>query len=459
MVSVSYSAVVDWDAAKQLFVAAVPPLSISICGATMEEAMNKVREAIVAAGVALPTPIVFVFNQAPSTTSETPRFPSSPNGIGRERAPRVAEFFAGIGLVRMALERAGCRVVYANEIDAWRQGIYEANFDAAGFVCGDVREVHGTDIPDIEIATASFPCIDLSLAGNRAGLTGEDSGLVVEFLRILNEMGQRRPPVILLENVLGFATSSHGEDLRGAIQRLNDLGYACDVLMLDARRFTPQSRPRLFVVGVLGGAAISDQWTPSEVRPAWLVKFARSRPELRLRFMQLPPLPVQANQGLSNIVEQFQPNHDVWWDVQRLGAFLSSLSPINSARLEALRRAECISYAAAYRRTRKEKAVWEIRADNIAGCLRTTRGGSSKQALVEAGYGNARVRWMTAREYARLQGAPDLNSGDATESQAKFALGDAVCVPVIEWLARHYLVPVVNEYPAPREIKPVSVYA
>jgi DNA (cytosine-5)-methyltransferase 1 len=66
---------------------------------------------------------------------------------------------------------------------------------------------------------------------------------------------------------------------------------------------------------------------------------------------------------------------------------------------------------------------------------------------------------MTAREYARLQGAPELNFGGATESQAKFALGDAVCVPVIEWLARHYLVPVVKEFLVRKQVETTSVYA
>ena len=77
----------------------------------------------------------------------------------------------------------------------------------------------------------------------------------------------------------------------------------------------------------------------------------------------------------------------------------------------------------------------------MAGCLRITRGGSSKQALVEAGAGEARVRWLTPREYARLQGAPDLRLGDAHPHQAYFAFGGVVCVPAVAWLAERYLRP------------------
>jgi len=360
-------------------------------------------------------------------------------------APRVAEFFAGIGLVRMAMERAGCRVVYANEIDAWRKKIYEANFDATGFSCGDVREVHGKDVPAIEIATASFPCTDLSLAGNRAGLTGKDSVLVSEFLRIIREMKERKPLAVLLENVIGFATSNDGEDLRATVDRLNKEGYVCDVLTLDARRFIPQSRPRLFVIGILGSTRSVGEWMPSELHPAWVMRFAHKYPELQLNFKRLPEPPSKSKKELGDIVEHFQPNNSVWWDARRLDAFLTSLSTINSQRLVDLRHSPNIAYAAAYRRTRGGDAVWEIRGDSLAGCLRPSRGGSSKQAVVEAGNGKVRVRWMTAREYARLQGAPNLDFGSATENQVKFALGDAVCVPAIQWLARNYLVPLVTE--------------
>jgi DNA (cytosine-5)-methyltransferase 1 len=104
-------------------------------------------------------------------------------------SPRVAEFFAGIGLVRMALEQEGCKVVFSNDISPKKQAIYAENFDPSAFVCSDIRDLCGGDVPDVEIATASFPCTDLSLAGNRAGLAGSESSTLLEFLRILGEMG------------------------------------------------------------------------------------------------------------------------------------------------------------------------------------------------------------------------------------------------------------------------------
>src|SRR5690606_4321850 len=138
--------------------------------------------------------------------------------------------------------------------------------------------------------------------------------------------------------------------------------------------------------------------------------------------------------GLSSIVESVPPEDERWWDERRTAAFLASLSAIQAERLDALRKAKGISYRTAYRRTRNGVPMWEIRSDDIAGCLRTASGGSSKQALVKAGRGEVRVRWMTPREYARLMGADDYRLDGVRRNQALFGFGDAVCVPAVAWL-------------------------
>jgi DNA (cytosine-5)-methyltransferase 1 len=365
--------------------------------------------------------------------------------VGRRTTapPRAAEFFAGIGLVRSALEDAGFAVVFANDIEAKKRDMYAANFDAADFVCGDVRDVGGSSVPDIELATASFPCTDLSLAGNRAGLAGVQSSMFWEFARVLEEMGSRRPSAVLLENVPSFATSHGGADLRGALAKLNELGYSCDLLVIDARRFVPQSRPRLFIVGV-EEPQDDDDWT-SELRPPWVRDFAARHPDLRLhaRGLKLPPMAVPT---LADVVERLTPNDPRWWPLERVGRFEESLSPIQTDRLARLRNSRRLGWASAYRRTRHGQAVWEIRDDLISGCLRTARGGSSRQAVVQGGRGSVRVRWMTPREYARLQGAPDYKLEESvTVNQALFGFGDAVCVPAVAWIAESYLHPAVGE--------------
>lgn len=105
-------------------------------------------------------------------------------------------------------------------------------------------------------------------------------------------------------------------------------------------------------------------------------------------------------------------------------------------------RADRVSWGTAYRRTRDGVPRAEIRVDGTAGCLRAMRGGSSRQILVEAGHHRLKVRFMKPVEYARLMGAPDFPLDGLAEHQALFGFGDAVCVPVIQWIAESYLTPV-----------------
>ena len=368
--------------------------------------------------------------------------------------PRVAEFFAGIGLVREALEGVGFDVVWANDIEPSKMALYEANYGAEHFSLRDIRDVVGDDIPDVSLATASFPCTDLSLAGNRAGFAGEESSMFWEFARVLDEMGTRRPPLVLLENVPSFATSHGGNDFAQAIRKLNDLDYACGAFILDARWFLPQSRPRLFIVGSASG--LPEPWTATDGTFAPVQQLFATHPEPDLVPLVVP-MPDVAPPSLAETVERLSTDDARWWDTERVARFVESLSPIQTRRLERLRTGRSLRWTTAYRRTRHGRAVWEMRADEIAGCLRTARGGSSKQALVEAGGGNLRIRWMTAREYARLQGAPAYRLEGVRDTQALFGFGDAVCVPVVAWIGKHLLQPLAKAGPTRRTASGVAV--
>ena len=357
---------------------------------------------------------------------------------------RAAEFFAGIGLARIGLERAGFSVVWANDIDRDKQQMYAGHFkdaeDDHKYVLGDIGEVNGRDLPsELSLAWASFPCTDLSLAGNREGLKGEQSGTFWQFVRVLREQGDSRPPVVALENVNGLATSHGGADMEALIKALNNLGYSVDILTLDARRFVPQSRPRLFIVGAMNPPQ-QDRVERRDLRPAWLDRFFEN-PALKTHRAVLPAPPPLRSNGLTKLIEEIGDDPH-WWDTERTNAFLASLTPIQAARLDTLKNADEYSYRTAYRRTRNKVPVWEIRSDDISGCLRTARGGSSKQAVVKAGKGEVQVRWMTPREYAALMGAPDYNLENLRRNQALFGFGDAVCVDAVAWVAEHYLRPV-----------------
>ena len=381
-------------------------------------------------------------------------------------APRktFAEFFAGIGLVRMGLERQSWSVAFANDVDERKREMYEAHFGDADkhFKLGDIHDLSAKDVPTVTLATASFPCNDLSLAGSRNGLRGKQSSAFWGFIRILDEMKKRRPPVVLIENVTGFLTSHGGNDFKEALLALNKLGYGVDAFILDAARFTPQSRQRLFVVGVLQIGEGADlrvfpgldshattgadtQVCPytSALRPAALAQFISRRPEINWNIRNLPE-PPEGQVRLEEILEDLPNDAPEWWGAERAEYLLDQMSPRHRETAERMIAGSRWRYGAVFRRVRQGKSMAELRTDGIAGCLRTPRGGSGRQILFKAGKGKYFVRLFTPRECARLMGADDYKIS-APANQALFGFGDAVCVPVIEWIAEYYLDPVVNE--------------
>ena len=359
-----------------------------------------------------------------------------------------AEFFAGIGLLRMGLERQGWSVAFANDVDERKREMYDAHFGDADehFKLGDIHELSAKDVPTVTLATASFPCNDLSLAGSRNGLRGEQSSAFWGFVRILDEMKKRRPPIVLIENVTGFLTSHGGDDFKEALLALNGLGYRVDAFILDASRFTPQSRQRLFVVGVLQEKTSPPETQPldgDELRPAALAQFISSHPEINWDIRALPAPPETATR-LEEILEDLPDDAPEWWSAERAEYLLNQMSPRHRETAERMIAGSRWSYGAVFRRVRQGKSMAELRTDGMAGCLRTPRGGSGRQILFKAGKGKFFARLFTPRECARLMGADDYKIS-APANQALFGFGDAVCVPVIEWIAEYYLDPVVNE--------------
>jgi DNA (cytosine-5)-methyltransferase 1 len=358
-----------------------------------------------------------------------------------------AEFFAGIGLMRIGLEHGGWNIAFANDIDEDKWQMYQDHFgDTGEFIVGDVHNLKPAQVPTVALATASFPCNDLSLAGARHGLAGAQSCAFWGFIDVLKAMKRERrlPPLVLLENVPGFLNSHGGRDFEDALLALNDLGYAVDALTIDAARFVPHSRRRLFVFGIKTRELVMLNDTPrfyeSEVRPSALASFIVMHPDINWRIRKLPPLPHRSKR-LAAILEDLPANHQMWWSPKRAEYMLSQMSPKHRAQADTMIRGATIQYGTVFRRVRYGKSMAELRTDGIAGCLRTPRGGSGRQILFVAGKGRFAVRLLTARECARLMGADDFTLKVAL-NQALFGFGDAVCVPVIQWIADNYLNPV-----------------
>lgn len=361
------------------------------------------------------------------------------------------EFFAGIGLVRLGLEAEGWSIAFANDIDKDKRDMYARNFpDAdAHFILGDIHRLNVREIPEVSLATASFPCNDLSLAGSRSGLAGKESSAFWGFMQVLEEMGERRPPIVLLENVAGFLSSHKGKDIHAALLAMNRLGYSVDVVLIDAERFVPQSRVRLFVIGSLAedGPDSKVRETPgfyqSTIRPKALADFIFEHPEINWKIRNLPELPKRST-SLPDLLEDLPDNSEFWWTEDRTNYLVSQMSEKHLAILHAMMARHRWTYGTVFRRVRNGRSMAELRSDGIAGCLRTPRGGSGRQILVRAGGGKVKARLLTPRECARLMGAGEFHI-ETSLNKALFGFGDAVCVPVISWLAGNYLNPLFEE--------------
>lgn len=352
--------------------------------------------------------------------------------------------------MRIGLERAGWRIKFANDIDPMKERLYNAHFQDKEnhFLLGDIHELEADNIPSVTLATASFPCTDLSLAGRREGLGGKQSSAFWGFVEALSKMEERRPPIVLLENVSGFLTSNKGRDFEEALKALNDLGYAVDAFMIDAVHFVPQSRLRLFVVGFLSEGQETNIFAEdeqlslfyeSQLRPKKLVDFILRKPEIKWNIRELPRLP-RNDQLLPTIVDETPDDSEEWWSEERVEYLLNQTSERHLKVIDSLVNKPEYSYLTAFRRVRKGRSMAEIRSDGIAGCLRTPKGGSARQILLKVGRGEIKIRFVSPTECARLMGAGDFQiTGSKTE--ALFGFGDAVCVPVVEWIGAHYLNP------------------
>ena len=369
----------------------------------------------------------------------------SPPPVDEKPHRTFAEFFAGVGLARMGLEKAGWSIQFANDLDVQKARMYEGHFGPSPhYSSADIHVLAESpdSVPDVTLAHASFPCTDLSLAGARRGIHAGESSAFWGFHALLEAMGERRPPLVLLENVTGFLTSNAGRDFQSVLKAMNDLGYRVDAFVVDAAHFVPQSRPRLFVVCKRGVEALDvvplDHLEPSPLRPTKLITTIRTFADLDWSIGRLPKLCEYGQVKLDTIVDELPEDSSQWWNEERSSYLLSQMSEKHRSVADEMIAGSAWSYGTVFRRVRKGRSMAELRTDGLAGCLRTPKGGSAKQILFQAGYGRYQVRLLNADECARLMGA-DGYRVTVPLNQALFGFGDAVCVDVITWIAEHYL--------------------
>jgi DNA (cytosine-5)-methyltransferase 1 len=308
---------------------------------------------------------------------------------------RFIDLFAGIGGIRMGIEKAGGNCVYSVEIDRFARQTYAANFgDPDG---ADIHDVKGSDLPPYAVLAAGFPCQPFSIAGVSKKLSlGRGHGfddiksgnLLFEITRLIEEAPEP-PPVLFLENVKNLVTHDKGNTFRVIQAVLTDLGYNLNHKVIDGQRWVPQHRERTYIVGLHRDVFGEEQF-------------------------EFPELPDPPRRTLGEILEdEVDPKY--------------ILTP------------HLWEYLQAY--AKKHKAAGNGFGFGLSGPDSVTRTLSARyhkdgsEILVDTG--GDRPRRLTPRECARLMGFPDTFTIPVSDTQAYRQFGNSVVMPVVAFLATY----------------------
>jgi DNA (cytosine-5)-methyltransferase 1 len=372
------------------------------------------------------------------------------------------EFFAGGGMARAGLgPQWQCE--FANDFDQMKVATYEANWGKEHLVHRDVAKLTTSQLPGrADLAWASFPCQDLSLAGGYAGLGRQASAVMTRsgtfwpFWALMKELVRegRAPRVIVLENVYGVLRSRGGKDFAAIGSAISTAGYQFGALVIDAVLFVPQSRPRVFFVAVEASARITPQISADEPSTDWHPKALfeayqglSSIAKKKWQWWRLP-FPSTRNTVLSDLIDD-TPTGVRWHSQDETAHLLGMMSPLNKTKVDTAKRTRGRMVGGVYRRTREsvdgskiQRA--EVRFDGVAGCLRTPRGGSSRQTILIIKGNSIRSRLLSPREAARLMGLSDDYKLPSKYNDAYHVAGDGVSPPVVRHLAEHLLEPILR---------------
>jgi len=368
------------------------------------------------------------------------------------------EFFAGGGMVRAGLG-AGWECLFSNDFDHKKARVYRENWGhGPELKVENISSLKTTDLPaQANLAWASFPCQDLSLAGAGAGLKGERSGTFWPFRDLIKGLiaEQRAPEIIVLENVCGTMTSHGGKDFATICAALCGGGYAVGAVVIDAILFVPQSRPRLFFIAVRRDVKIPPELISLTSTQPWHNKtlttaYEKLSDEIKKNWIWWnPPLPRRRRLSLTDILEE-DPAGVTWFSVQQTERLLSLMSEVNRAKLVEAKQSGRRIVGGVYKRTRRDEygrkaQRAEIRFDDVAGCLRTPAGGSSRQVIVVVEGSSVRARLISSRETARLMGLRDGYKLPRNYNEAYHLTGDGVVVPVVRHLRKFIFEPLLTD--------------
>jgi len=377
----------------------------------------------------------------------------------------VGSLFAGIGGFDLAAERAGMEVVWQSEYDKRASAVLDYHWPAVK----NFGDIHGINTPPtVDVLTGGFPCQDYSVAGNRDGLAGDRGALWWEYHRLIDRI---RPTWVLGENVPGLLSSRGGADFETIIRSLTECGYGVVWAVLDAQYFgVAQRRRRVFIVGHSGGnprpeiLALAEgmfghpepsREEGSNIASSLTRDFGKggaddNSAQANHLIFHSSQTPISSTDIAHPLEQNSRASHSVYvpekvnalrtrdhkgpaMDVAEpsLVAFnwqtgTDQLSP-RSTYIDALSSGQVP--AVAFAQNQRD----EVRELGIAGVL-AAEPGIKQQTYVTRPF----VRRLTPLECERLQGFPDgwTDTPGNSDSQRYRQLGNAVAVPVVEWILR-----------------------
>jgi DNA (cytosine-5)-methyltransferase 1 len=248
--------------------------------------------------------------------------------------------------------------------------------------------------------------------------------------------------MLAFENVVGLLSRNSGRDMISVLRAMSDLGYRVGALEIDAARFLPQSRPRLFVVAVREDVSIAEisERGPSGIFHTNRIQRLYGSLPARLRrnwvwWRHSPP--EDRTMTFSNLVDHDPDNR--WLSELEVDKLLSMMSLPSEQRVQLARTSGTLEIGLLYKRGRPDadgrvRQRAEIRFDGLAGCLRTPRGGSSRQTVVFVQGNQTRARLLSIREAARLMGLNETYKMPKRYNHAYQVAGDGVAVPIVKYL-------------------------
>lgn len=360
------------------------------------------------------------------------------------------------------------KCAFANDLDPMKVEVYTNNWGSAQLVVKDIHALSAGDLPGrADLAWASFPCQDLSCAGNGLGLGDERgtlktrSGTFWPFIGLIRELKDKRraPKIIVVENVVGLLTADNGSAFQSVARAFASLDYRFGAIIVDARWFVPQSRPRVFIIAVAPGVKIpadilasgpKDTWHPEAVIRSW----RNLRPTVSKKWIWFDPgRAPKLRKTLADVVSD--TTADAHWHTKReTNRLISLMSAINRKKLRTAKRLGRRMVASIFLRMRPNGKVnrqcAEVSFEDISGCLRTPKGGGSRPRVLVVRGTKVKSRLLSPREAAKLMGLRKSYELPAQYDAAFRVIGDGVAVPAVRFLRTRILEHILMESKAPK---------